>query len=157
MIFPMLFPGDAETEERTWLMENHSDLLDTTVLKASHHGSGNGADGNVDGESWIEHVDPMAVVLTAGEASRFGHPHTEAMDTYEGHVGTNRVYCTSRMGNTPGVWETGRHVQRVETDELQWELSVLGAFFWGGQTTTSTRASTATHVSHLLHHPALGG
>ena len=39
-----------------------------------------------------------AVVLTAGEASRFGHPHTEAMDTYEGHVGTNRVYCTSRMG-----------------------------------------------------------
>ncbi len=96
--FSMLFPGDAETEERTWLMENHSDLLDTTVLKASHHGSGNGADGNVDGESWIEHVDPMAVVLTAGEASRFGHPHTEAMDTYEGHVGTNRVYCTSRMG-----------------------------------------------------------
>ena len=60
-------------------------------------------------------------------------------------------------GNTPGVWETGRHVQRVETDALQWELSVLGAFFLGGQTTTSTRASTATHVSHLLHHPALGG
>ncbi len=96
--FSMLFAGDAETDERTWLMENHPDLLDVTVLKASHHGSRNGADGTADGESWIEHVDPTAVMLTAGEGSRFGHPHVEAMDTYEGHVGTGRVYCTSRMG-----------------------------------------------------------
>ena len=59
---------------------------------------GDGADGIVDGDPWIEHVDPTAVVLTAGEGSQFGHPHTEAMDAYETHVGTNHVYCTSRMG-----------------------------------------------------------
>ena len=96
--FSMLFAGDAETDERRWLMENHSDLLGATVLKASHHGSDNGADGMANGESWMQHVDPTAVMLTAGEGSQFGHPHTDAMDTYEGHVGTNRVYCTSRMG-----------------------------------------------------------
>ena len=96
--FSMLFAGDAETEERTFLMQNHSDLLDATVLKASHHGSRNGADGIVDGDPWIEHVDPSAVLLTASEGSQFGHPHTGAMDAYETHVGTNRVYCTSRMG-----------------------------------------------------------
>ena len=143
----MLFPGDAETEERTWLMENHSDLLDTTVLKASHHGSGNGADGNVDGESWIEHVDPMAVVLTAGEASRFGHP------THGGHGHLRRsrghepCLLYEPYGNTPGVWETGRHVQRVETDELQWELSVLGAFFLGGGKQPRLRGHQRRHTS----------
>ncbi len=96
--FSMLFTGDAETDERTWLMENHSDLLDATVLKASHHGSDNGADGMANGQSWIQHVDPEAVMLTAGENSQHGHPGPNAMNTYEGHVGTGRVYCTSRMG-----------------------------------------------------------
>ena len=28
----------------------------------------------------------------------YRHPHGAAMDTYEAHVGTNRVFCTSRMG-----------------------------------------------------------
>lgn len=96
--FSMLFAGDAETDERTWLMANHAELLDVNVLKASHHGSRNGADGSAGGEPWIEHVDPTAVILTAGEGSRHGHPHSAAMDIYEGHVANGRVYCTSRMG-----------------------------------------------------------
>jgi beta-lactamase superfamily II metal-dependent hydrolase len=96
--FSMLFTGDAETDEREWLMEHHPEMLDVNVLKASHHGSINGADGEVNGESWIEIVDPSAVILTAGEGSPHGHPDPEAMDIYEPAVGVSKVYCTSRMG-----------------------------------------------------------
>jgi competence protein ComEC len=63
--FSMLFTGDAETEEREWLMANHPDLLDVDVLKASHHGSRNGADGEVNGEDWMDVVSPDAVVISA--------------------------------------------------------------------------------------------
>ena len=34
--FSMLFTGDAEEETLDWLVQNHSDLLDVDVLKASH-------------------------------------------------------------------------------------------------------------------------
>ena len=96
--FSMLFTGDSETEQREWLMENHPGLLDVDVLKASHHGSRNGADGLVDGESWLDLVDPQAVVISALLNSQHGHPHPEAVDAYEQAVGAGRVYCTSRHG-----------------------------------------------------------
>jgi len=96
--FSMLFTGDSETDERTWLMENHSDFLDVDILKASHHGSINGADGEANGESWIQHVDPEAVVISAKEGNSYGHPHDGAMNIYEPAVGIDRVYCTTRMG-----------------------------------------------------------
>lgn len=63
--FSMLFTGDAETDQREWLMEHHPELLDVTVLKASHHGSINGADGMVGDSTWMDVVDPEAVVRDA--------------------------------------------------------------------------------------------
>jgi len=96
--FSMLFVGDSETEQRTWLMENHADLLDVDVLKASHHGSWNGADGTVNDQSWVDLVDPSAVVISVHIESRHSHPNPEAVDAYEAAVGHNRVYCTSRHG-----------------------------------------------------------
>ena len=70
--FSMLFTGDSETDERTWLMENHSEMLDVDILKASHHGSINGADGEANGQSWIQHVDPEAVVISAKTVTPMG-------------------------------------------------------------------------------------
>ena len=40
--FSMLFTGDAEEEERDWLVANHASLLEVKVLKASNHGADNG-------------------------------------------------------------------------------------------------------------------
>lgn len=96
--FSMLFTGDSETEQREWLMANHPNLLDADVLKASHHGSRNGADGEVNGQSWMDIVSPQAVVISAHINSQFGHPHSEAVSAYEQGVGHDRVYCTSRHG-----------------------------------------------------------
>ena len=96
--FSMLFTGDSETEQREWLMENHSDLLDVDVLKASHHGSINGVDGSVNGQSWLDVVTPEAVVISALINSQHGHPDPEAVEAYEGVVGRKKVHCTSRHG-----------------------------------------------------------
>ena len=92
--FSMLFTGDAETAEREWLMEHHPALLDVDVLKASHHGSSNGADGSVNGRSWMDVVDPDDVVISVLRDSPFGHPHSSAMTAYENAVGEDNIHCT---------------------------------------------------------------
>ena len=40
--FSMLFTGDAENEQRDWLVGNNSGFLDVDVLKAAHQGADNG-------------------------------------------------------------------------------------------------------------------
>lgn len=96
--FSMLFAGDAETAQREWLMEHHPTQLDVDVLKASHHGSRNGADGSFNGQSWMDVVSADDVVISVHSQSQYGHPHPEAMTIYESAVGTDDIHCTSRHG-----------------------------------------------------------
>jgi competence protein ComEC len=96
--FSMLFTGDAETSQREFLMTNHAELLDVDILKASHHGSRNGADGQVNGASWIDMVSPDDVVISVHRNSKHKHPHPEAMTIYEEAVGVDDIHCTSRHG-----------------------------------------------------------
>ena len=96
--FSMLFTGNAETDQREWLMEHHPIQLAVNVLKASHHGSRNGADGTFSGQSWMEVVDPHDVAISVHPESQFDHPHPEAMTIYENAVGADDLHCTSRHG-----------------------------------------------------------
>jgi len=90
--FSMLFTGDAEEEERGWLVDNHASLLDVDVLKASHHGADNGVS-----ESWLDAITPERVVISAGVNANHGHPRPAAVDQYVEAVGpASRVYCTNR-------------------------------------------------------------
>lgn len=88
--FSMLFVGDAEQAQRDWLVDNHRDLLNADVLKASHHGSHNGTS-----PRWLNAVSPSAVVISAGLHRGFKHPHAEAVQAYEAVA---RVWCTNRHG-----------------------------------------------------------
>lgn len=69
-----------------------------TVVKPSHHGSINGADGMVGDSTWMDFVDPEAVVNSAHIDSQHGHPDPETVDIYEASVGREDLYCTSRQG-----------------------------------------------------------
>lgn len=116
--FSMLFTGDSETSQRKFFMANHAGLLDVDVLKASHHGSRNGADGEVGGQDWMDFVDPAAVVISVKRDSQHDHPHAEAIQAYEDAVGHNRVYCTSRHGTVRvyGFKNGRRRIQRQFRD-----------------------------------------
>lgn len=90
--FSMLFTGDAEVDQRNWLIANRSDLLDVDVLKASHHGSSNGTS-----QSWLDAVTPARVVISAGVYVVYRHPHASAVDAYVVATGdVDRVSCTNR-------------------------------------------------------------
>lgn len=90
--FSMLFTGDAEIDERDWLIEHHSDLLDVDVLKASHHGSDNGTS-----DEWLSKITPTHVVISAGVNTTYRHPHMSAVQDYS-NATNNHVYCTNRHG-----------------------------------------------------------
>lgn len=90
--FSMLFSGDAEMEERDWLVANHAGLLDVRVLKAAHHGSNNGTSA-----AWLSAVTPEAVVISAGVDARYKHPMADAVNAYRAATG-GRLYCTNRHG-----------------------------------------------------------
>lgn len=90
--FSMLFTGDAEAEQRDWLVANHAALLDVSVLKASHHGSNNGTS-----SAWLAAVTPQAVVISAGVDARYKHPMADAVSAYRAAAG-GRLHCTNRHG-----------------------------------------------------------
>lgn len=95
--FSMLFTGDAEAAERTWLIANQPGLLDVEVLKASHHGGNNGVlDGSGDPGAWLDAVTPRHVVISAGVHGTYRHPMPEAVAAYVARVGATKVHCTNR-------------------------------------------------------------
>ena len=90
--FSMLFAGDADEEERDWLVANHPGLLDVDVLKAAHHGAVNGMS-----DPWLAAVAPESVVISAGVNAKYEHPQADAVADYVQRVGdVGRVYCTNR-------------------------------------------------------------
>jgi len=90
--FSMLFTGDAETDQRDWLVAHHPDLLDVDVLKAAHHGADNGWS-----DSWLRETSPERVVISAGVSANHQHPRPNAVQAYAEAVGqVGRVYCTNR-------------------------------------------------------------
>jgi competence protein ComEC len=88
--FAMLFTGDAEDEERDWLIANHPGLLRADVLKASHHGSNNGTS-----PAWLAAVSPRHVVISAGVTARYRHPMGNAVAAYRAATG-GKLHCTNR-------------------------------------------------------------
>ncbi len=98
----MLFPGDAGTRERAYLMERQAGELDVDVLKASNHGANSGMNGRVGGKSWMDYVKPSTVVISVAGTGSAGLPHDAAMSAYE-TVGTDHIHCTSataRLGSS---------------------------------------------------------
>ncbi len=80
------------------------------VLKAGHHGSRSSSD-----PAWIRALAPEQVLLTAGRRNRFGHPHTETLETLHGlpahHVGEARGILLQALPTgwqvTPGLSPAG--------------------------------------------------
>jgi competence protein ComEC len=72
----ILLAGDIEQEAERALVESSADLR-ADVLKVAHHGSKTSST-----EGFIDRVRPRCVVISAGERSRFGHPHAVVTGRY---------------------------------------------------------------------------
>lgn len=73
-----LFTGDMEEEgERQFLRQYGQADFSSFILKAGHHGSRTSST-----EAFIEAVRPELTIFSAGKNNRYGHPHSEVLETF---------------------------------------------------------------------------
>ena len=87
-----LLTGDIERSAEIRLATSIPNMR-ATVLKAPHHGSNTSSTATL-----ISAVEPAAVVVAAGTANRYGHPHPEVIERYNASVGQERVLRTDQLG-----------------------------------------------------------
>ena len=97
-----LFTGDAEADAERFLVDEYGAELDTTVLKAGHHGSASST-----GDGLLDATTPAAVVISSPYDSQYGHPHDETLN----RLATRAIptYWTATHGNTL-LQSNGTHV-----------------------------------------------
>ncbi len=69
-----LLTGDAGPAEEPYLVENHEEALDVTLLKVGHHGSRSSTS-----TALLNAATPKAAVVSSAYDSRYGHPHEEVL------------------------------------------------------------------------------
>jgi len=97
-----LFTGDAEADAEQFLVNEYGGQLETTVLKAGHHGSSSST-----GDRLLDATTPAAVVISSPYDSQYDHPHEETLN----RLATRAIpsYWTATHGNT--VFQSnGTHV-----------------------------------------------
>ena len=82
-----LFPGDMEAD---WMDPKWD--LSATVLKVSHHGSGNGTNRSI-----LERVSPKYAVISLGTDNSYKMPHSSVLDLLNERC--NNVYRTDLQGD----------------------------------------------------------
>ena len=81
--------------------ETGAEVLDSTVLHASHHGSRTFIKENGDSEAWLdalEIIEPEAVIVSVGEDNRHDHPHEDMREAYRDQSGADNVHETREAG-----------------------------------------------------------
>ena len=73
-----LLTGDSPIRIENVLLNLDSDLLDSDVLKAGHHGSRTSTS-----LTYVEAVSPEYAVISAGKDNSYGHPHQDVLDILE--------------------------------------------------------------------------
>lgn len=73
-----LFTGDAGIKTENLLMSLNSEILDTDILKAGHHGSRTSTS-----LTFAQAVTPEYTVISAGRDNTYGHPHKEVISILE--------------------------------------------------------------------------
>ena len=69
-----LLSGDAEDDQEAYLVERYGEQLQSTVLKAGHHGSASSSS-----EAFLDAVQPEAVVVSSAYDSQYEHPNDEVL------------------------------------------------------------------------------
>ncbi|MFD1572066.1 lamin tail domain-containing protein [Halorubrum laminariae] len=87
-----LLSGDAEDDQEAYLVDEYGSELESTILKAGHHGSASSSGG-----AFLDAVDPRAVVISSAYDSQYGHPHEEVLERFSER--SLPAYWTATHGN----------------------------------------------------------
>lgn len=71
-----LLTGDSTMKAENILLKLNSSILDSTVLKAGHHGSKTSTS-----VAYATAVSPEFAIISAGKNNTYGHPHQVTLDT----------------------------------------------------------------------------
>ncbi len=86
-----MMTGDAESGVEKTILENYSDI-GATILKAGHHGSDSSST-----KSFVDAVNPEAVIIHVGKDNKYGHPSDEVLDRLMKH--TESIFTTENYGD----------------------------------------------------------
>lgn len=103
----VLLTGDSESAAEAALLAGASNL-GSVVLKAGHHGANSSS-----GETFLDAVRPMVVVVSAGRDNTYGHPHPAVLERFA--ASGARVLRTDQQG-TLTLSSDGRSMWWQTTD-----------------------------------------
>ncbi len=86
-----LLTGDATIKSENLLMSMNKNILNSSVLKAGHHGSRTSTS-----LIFAEAVSPLYTIISAAKDNSYGHPHKETIDTLN-KVGS-KILNTGELG-----------------------------------------------------------
>ncbi|ACM57445.1 lamin tail domain-containing protein [Halorubrum lacusprofundi] len=72
-----MLSGDAEDDQEAYLVDTYGARLQSTVLKAGHHGSSSSSSG-----AFLDAVGPRVAVISSAYDSQYGHPHEEVLQRF---------------------------------------------------------------------------
>lgn len=108
--------GDAELEAEDHMVSRYGGELESTILKAPHHGSRTSSI-----NSFLEAVNPEVIVISCGRRNRFKHPHPTVLARFES-MGF-KYYRTDTDGTI-----------QVTTDGNRYKVKVFGVGNTPGKT-----------------------
>ena len=78
--FSALFTGDIEKEAEYDILNlyKNTNILNSTILKAGHHGSKTSST-----QELVEAVKPKYVLIGVGKNNTFGHPSEEVIERFK--------------------------------------------------------------------------
>lgn len=90
--FSMLFTGDIEREGIELLNSFYGKELQSSILKASHHGSNNGWD-----KEFLVNTSPLYTTISSGRDNKYNHPHEETLEALQ--TSNSEILSTQELGN----------------------------------------------------------
>jgi competence protein ComEC len=88
-----LLSGDAEDDQEAYLVDTYRNQLESTVLKAGHHGSSSSSS-----EPFLDTVAPQTVVVSSAYDSQYGHPTETVLQRFADR--SIPAFWTATHGNT---------------------------------------------------------
>ncbi len=87
----LLFTGDLDRKVEMHYVESYKTLLNSDILKVSHHGSKTASS-----NEFISYVKPKVSLISAGIQNKFGHPSTEVLERLK-TIGS-KIFRTDKSG-----------------------------------------------------------